>query len=137
LDWILDVADRELVNDIILTGDIFEEPKPEPHLIAAFFNWLNRCKTNNIKVHIIMGNHDFVRIGGQYRSSIDVIVEANIDNVDVYKNMETIIIGETAYTMMPYRDRKSMSCSSNKDALDMIKSALAYQLSSIPAYFTK
>lgn len=137
LDWVLLQAEIELVNDIVITGDLFEEHSPPPYLIALFFNWVTRCKMSNINVHIIMGNHDFIRIGGQYRSSLDVIIEADMDNVFIYKNMETIYIGNIAYTMMPYRDRKSVNSSSNEEAILKIKNIIAYELLSIPMNCTK
>ena len=77
LDWVLE---RALENNavIIITGDIFEEPRPSPQLITILIDWLKRCETNNINVHIIMGNHDMLRTGNYYTSALDIISSCEI-----------------------------------------------------------
>src|SRR5882672_10952979 len=63
LDWVFDIAYSRQVENIILTGDIFEDPKPHPTLITLFLSWLKKCSNNNLQVHIIIGNHDIIRSG--------------------------------------------------------------------------
>jgi DNA repair exonuclease SbcCD nuclease subunit len=137
LDWTLDQAIERGVDDIIITGDVFEDPKPHPSLIALFIAWLNKCQAYHINVHIIMGNHDMLRSGGVFTSSLDIISEIDLDNVSVYKHINTIIIGTTAFTLMPFRDRKSFSVSSNADALSILRDSLVYELASIPVTYKK
>jgi DNA repair exonuclease SbcCD nuclease subunit len=137
LDFVLEQAIENGVSDIIITGDIFEDPKPHPTLLALFLLWLKKCRAQNIRVRIIMGNHDMIRAGDVFTSSLDVIREADLDNVSVYKQIDTIIIGSTAITLMPFRDRKSFSVSSNADAMELLKNSLIHELASIPITFKK
>jgi DNA repair exonuclease SbcCD nuclease subunit len=137
LDWTLDQAEDLFAHDIIITGDVFEETKPPTSLITIFISWLKKCQAHDINVHIIMGNHDILRSGFIYTSPLDIISEVDLDNVFIYKDINTIIIGTTAFTMMPFRDRKSFSVNSATEALSLLKDSLVYELASIPATYTK
>jgi exonuclease SbcD len=64
-------------------------------------------------------------------------MEMLLDGIYVYKNMDTIIIDTTAFTLMPYRDRKSFSVASNAEAVSLIKDSLLYELSGIPNTYKK
>jgi DNA repair exonuclease SbcCD nuclease subunit len=137
LDWTLDQAIEKEVDNIIITGDVFEDPKPHPSLIAMFIAWLKKCQAHYIHVHILMGNHDMLRAGSVFTSSLDIISEMDLDYISVYKHINTIIIGTSAFTFLPFRDRKSFSVSSNEDALNLIRDNLIYELSSIPSTYKK
>lgn len=137
LNWTLEQAIDRVINDIIITGDIFEDTKPHYALITMFIAWLKKCQAHNVNVHLILGNHDMSRSGNIFTSSLDIISEIDIDNVSVYKNVDTIFMGTTAFTLVPYRDRKSFSVSSNADALEILRNSLVYELASIPATYKK
>jgi exonuclease SbcD len=137
LDWTLEQAIDDLANDIIITGDVFEEPKPSPQLITFFMNWLNKCQANEINVHIILGNHDFLRWGNNYVSPLDIISEAEMKGISVYKDIKTILIGKTGITLAPFRDRKSFALSSNAEALTTLGEVFSYELASIPTTYHK
>lgn len=137
LEWTLDKAIDSEVNNIIITGDVFDDPKPHPSLITLFISWLNKCKINDIHVHIITGNHDILRSGNISYSPLDIVTEADLDNVSVYKNINTIYLGTTAFTLLPFKDRKSLGCSTNLAAISIIRDSLIYELASIPVTYKK
>jgi DNA repair exonuclease SbcCD nuclease subunit len=137
LEWILEQAIELVVSDLILSGDIFESVRPEPYLMAIFIAWCKKCQLHDIRVHIILGNHDILRNGFSYSSSLDVLVEADLDGIHVYKNMNTIIIDTTAFTLLPFRDRKSLMASTNQEAIAIMRDSLIYELSSIPSTYQK
>ena len=137
LDWTLEQAIEENCSHIIITGDIFEEPKPLPSIIAHFISWLKKCQVHNLQVHIIVGNHDVLRTGFVYSSPLDIIAETELENVFVYKDINTILIGSSAFTFMPFRDRKSLGTNSNSHAIDLLKDSLTYELASIPVTYKK
>lgn len=137
LDWTLDQAVERHIDDIIITGDVFEDPKPHPSLITMFISWLKKCQAYNVNVHIILGNHDMLRSGMVFTSSLDIISEIELDNVSVYKDINTILIGASAFTLVPFRDRKSFNTSSNADALALLRDTLVYELASIPVTYKK
>src|SRR5258706_9208661 len=96
LDWTLERAIEHHTDHIIITGDIFDEPKPTPVLITLFIGWLKKCQIHDIAVHIIVGNHDILRSGAVYSSPLDIISEVEFNKIHVYNNINTIIIGTTA-----------------------------------------
>jgi DNA repair protein SbcD/Mre11 len=137
LDWTLEQAVLRGVRTIIITGDVFEEPKPPPSLITLFVSWLKRCNANGVYVHIIVGNHDILRTGNFYTSPLDIIAECQLDNVSIYKDISTIFMGDTAFTFLPFRDRKSFSVESNAEALELLANNLSYEVASIPSIYQK
>ena len=137
LDWTLDQALEMSANNIIITGDIFEEVKPPISLVTLFVAWLKKCQNNMIHVHIVLGNHDTLRSGFVYSSPLDIINETELDNNFVYKNINSIIIDTTVITFLPFRDRKSFGSISNGEALSIIKDSLIYELSGIPQTYRK
>ena len=137
LDWTLDAAVENHADHIIITGDVFEEPKPHPMLITLFMSWLKKCQVHDVVVHIILGNHDILRSGNVITSPLDIIMEADLDGIHVYKDVDTIIIGTTAFTMVPFRDRKSFSVGSAAEAISLVRDSLVYELASIPDTYHK
>ena len=137
LDWTLDRAMEHHSEHIIITGDIFEEPKPHPSLITFFISWLKKCQVHDVHVHIIVGNHDVLRSGFIYTSPLDIIAEVELENVSIYKDINTVIIGTSAFTLVPYRDRKAFSASTNADAIALVRDSLVYELASIPTTYRK
>lgn len=137
LDWTLDQAVERGADTIIITGDVFEDPKPHPALITMFISWLKKCQAYGIHVHIILGNHDMLRTGNVFTSSLDIISEVELDNVNVYKDINTFTIGSSSFTMMPFRDRKSFSTATNIEAIDLLRDSLIYELAAIPITYKK
>jgi len=137
LDWTLDRALEHHSENIIITGDVFEDPKPHPSLITFFISWLKKCQVHQVHVHIIVGNHDVLRSGFIYTSPLDIIAEVELDNVSIYKDINTIILGTTAFTFIPFRDRKSFMVQSGAEAIALIRDSLVYELAGIPATYKK
>jgi exonuclease SbcD len=131
LDWVLDQALDRKVSRIVLTGDVFDDPKPHPIIISLFISWLKKCVSNNIIVHIIVGNHDILRAGAFTMSALDIVVASEIDNVFIHNDVGTIHMHDMAFTVLPFRDRKSYNTNSNSEAIRLLKSKLPYEISSI------
>jgi len=137
LDWTLDQAIDCLADHIIITGDIFEDPKPSHPLITLFISWLKKCQMHNIYVHLIAGNHDLLRSGNNYISPLDVISESEFDHVSVYKYIDTVTIGLSAFTFVPFRDRKSLGCETNLEAINKLRESFIYEMVGIPNHYKK
>lgn len=137
LDWVVDKAIENSCTAIIFTGDICEHAKPDYVLIEIFIQVLKRCKAHSIGVHIIAGNHDLQRTGTKWFSYLDLISSIEMDNVCVYKNISTLEIDDTIFTLLPFRDIRSLSSSSHEEALEIIKNWLTYESVSISPDKTK
>jgi len=132
LDWALDKAIEVHAGAIILTGDICEDIKPDYILIELFIEWLRRCTSHYIEVHIIAGNHDLKRTGASFSSYLDLITALDIPDVHVYKNTNTIMRGGVGFTLLPFRDRQALGCKTNDEALEKVANQLPYEVESIP-----
>ena len=108
LNWIIKISIEKNVTTLILTGDIFEDPNPDVYLSLIFIDWLKECQSHDINIHIIYGNHDIKRIGKKYISGLDIIKNLNIDNVYFYNSIDTIHTKNFSYTLLPFRDRRSL-----------------------------
>lgn len=137
LNWVADQAVENYVNAIILTGDICEAVKPDYILIEIFLDFLKKCISNNIEVHIIAGNHDLKRTGNRYSTYLDLISGMELDKVFIYKDISTVYYENIAFTFMPFRDLRSLNCKNQEEAFVRLSGLLAYESAGIPAAFIK
>src|SRR5260221_6799482 len=84
LDWIIDLVKDRDIETVILTGDIFEDVKPDYVLVKIFIEWLKILNLSDVSVHIIAGNHDIRRVGGLYSSVLDIVSVCDIENVQFH-----------------------------------------------------
>lgn len=136
-DWILEQAIELSCTRIILTGDVFDDPKPPTYLISAFVNWLNKCIDEKIYVDIIMGNHDMLRINSVYYSPLDIASALNSEYIHVYNSISTIFENNISITFIPFRDRKSLKFDKNSEGLEFLEQAINFEAQSIPNSFKK
>jgi DNA repair exonuclease SbcCD nuclease subunit len=132
LNWILSIGLENDVDKFIFTGDIFEDLKPDHNLVVLFLEWLKSCSQHGISCYIIAGNHDLKRVGARYSSVLDIIQSAEIENVLVYNHIHTIHTDGVSFTLLPFRDRRSLSASTCDEAIESLMFGLVYELSSIP-----
>src|SRR3984957_352722 len=131
LEWTLDRAMEYMARSIIITGDVFQDSKPHPTIIALFISWLKKCTDNDLSVHIIAGNHDILRSGQFCMSALDIISAADIDGVHVYKQVSTLNTDGASFTLIPFRDRRSCNTDSNAAAVKIIQDIIPYELAGI------
>lgn len=137
LDFVLEQAIEVNAGAIILAGDICEDVKPDYILVELFVEWLKRCTSNYIEVHIIAGNHDLKRTGSTKTSYLDLITTLDLPETHVYKNTNTIFRGDVGFTLLPFRDRQSIGVSTNEEAIEKIALQLPYEVESIPNNFSR
>lgn len=132
LNWILDTGINRGVNRFIITGDIFEELKPDNNLVVVFMDWLKSCTDYGIECHIIAGNHDLKRVGTRYSSMLDVIEAADLDDVIFYNKIYTLNTDGVSFTMVPFRDRRSLEADTAEEGIEKIVSKLPFELADVP-----
>ena len=122
LNWVYDKAVELNIFNIVLTGDVFDEPKPHYSVVGILIDWLKKCQNYDIKVHIVMGNHDMLRSGQHYASPLDLISNIDLEGIYVYKDLSSIEIDGVGITIVPFRDRRSFNTFSNAEAINNLKS---------------
>lgn len=137
LDWIFEQAMEHDAETIIFTGDIYEDPKPDYNLVRIFLDFLKRCEVVGLEVHIIAGNHDIKRTGSHYISVLDLIEAQDPESIHVHKQLNTIYKDGVCFTLLPFRDRKSLGCATHDEAIAELAERLPFELADIPSHFDK
>lgn len=137
LDWIFEKSLEHQVTSIIFTGDIFEDVKPDYSLVKIFFSFLGKCANGEIEVHIVAGNHDLKRSGANYTSVLDLVDLQDSEYLHFHKHLNTLHFDGLSITLLPFRDRKSLSCETHDQALIELEERLPYELSEIPSNHDK
>lgn len=115
LDWCLLQAEEHQADTLILTGDIFEDVKPDYSLVEILFQFLNKCKQQII---IVVGNHELKRTGSQYFTVLDLVSSANFPHCQVVKDLTVLDLdSNTQMLLLPYRERGSFQTDSNPEAV--------------------
>lgn len=132
LNWVLNFGICRHINRIIITGDVFDEIKPDSNLIVIFMEWLKQCEDYGIDVHIIVGNHDLKRIGNRYTSILNVVDSAGFNHVFIHNSFYTLHTDGVSFTFVPYRDKRALGCNTIEEAILKIGELLPFELGSIP-----
>lgn len=143
LNWVSEQVDGVAAEHLFITGDIYEDAKPHPALIAYFMRWLAEIP-HYTNVHIVRGNHDILRTGSFSLSALDIIQEeiyknaSNLPNVSIYRDFNTVNVFDDVYiTIAPYRDRRMLECDSLTDAVAEVHNEIRKQYKTIPADASK
>lgn len=137
LEWVLSQALERNASAIFLTGDVCEEVKPDYIIMSLFIQWLKKCEVAGIEVHIVAGNHDIKRSGSYYNSALDIIQSAEIPNTHIHKQINTVYHGTCGFTLLPFRDRRSLNTDSAKTALEHLRKILVCESTEIPLTYRK
>lgn len=134
LNWIVDHTINSNAEIFIQTGDLFEVRNPTLEHMAIADTALKRLSKANIATFVIMGNHDYRRVGSGYTSSILSLSASELPNVKVLVDPKivhfTSIRNESVnLLLLPYRDRRLFPGKGNAEQSEfldkMIKSMIA------------
>ena len=131
LDWVLDQATENKVQDIFFTGDLFEDPSPEIFLLKTFAFWLKKATSKGFELHFVEGNHDFVRMHENYLSSLDIFKALELDKIHFYRDVSSVKINEYNIILAPFRDRKSLFCADQESAVEKIQNLILEKKSNL------
>lgn len=77
LNQILNIADNENPDCVIIAGDIYDRPTPSAEAIQVFDNFLFGLSERKLSVFIISGNHDMaerISFGGRLMKSSNIYI---------------------------------------------------------------
>lgn len=77
LNQILNIADNENPDCVIIAGDIYDRPTPSAEAIRVFDNFLFGLSERKLSVFIISGNHDMaerISFGGRLMKSSNIYI---------------------------------------------------------------
>lgn len=119
LDHVHNIAVENNVDRMVILGDVFDKEHPEPILITLFLKWLTKC-AEKFEIDIIMGNHDYKRVGNKIVSILHAIPAARIKNCQIISEIETRYFTNFSITYIPFTDRKELNIEKNIDATNCV-----------------
>jgi DNA repair exonuclease SbcCD nuclease subunit len=78
-----------------------------------------------------------MRSGQFSMSALDIVSASDIENVSVHKDISTLHLNDVAFTLMPYRDRRSFNIDSNSEATNLLAGKIPYELAEIDRNIAK
>lgn len=100
LDGILEHTKRVPRSAIVVVGDLFHDRKGvRPEALHRVSDWLSRCRSSGVEVHILVGNHD-LSFGGDGCAS----VQALSGLAYIHGSVETAVISGVKVGFLPYMD---------------------------------
>jgi DNA repair exonuclease SbcCD nuclease subunit len=121
LEWVLDTAVDEKIHHIVITGDVYQDPKPHPALINYFMSWLKLCEKASVSVDIIVGNHDIMRTGSYTLSALDLIPAVELPHARAFKDPECMEMDGICFGYLPYRDKRMYEAEDSAAALKALR----------------
>lgn len=111
LNNIIDYTIENEIEVFIQTGDLFEVRNPTPEHIEIADRAIKRLSDAHIFTIIIMGNHDYKKMGSGFTSSISSLPARNYPNVRLLLEPENIVFtnksgAKANLFMIPYRDKR-------------------------------
>jgi exonuclease SbcD len=111
LNKIVDHAIKVGSDAFIQTGDIFDVRNPAPEHVAVVNRALKRLSMAGVTSIVIMGNHDYIRSGETFKSSISSLAARNYPNVRTVLEPQVMTLANTKgdgvdLLLIPFRDRR-------------------------------
>jgi len=107
LQQIWQYAKDNAVEQIILLGDIFDNPYPKDETKKAFLKSLDK----KLQYHIILGNHDYANVNENSLNLCKYFIEdlGLMDNVRFYLSPTEVILNGVKLNFLPYPFKKATS----------------------------
>jgi DNA repair exonuclease SbcCD nuclease subunit len=103
LSKVFDYALEHGVMNIIQYGDVGEKPRLSYESQVALYTLLGRKKYRDLKIHFVLGNHDFAEDGTHTLQVLDVVSKwAGASNIKVYTKPELVDIDGVPFNFLPY-----------------------------------
>lgn len=119
LNYIIDYCIENSVDAFVQTGDIFDSRNPDSEHMKVVDNALKRLSKNNITGIVIMGNHDYKKVGSSFVSSISSLSSNEYPNIRTILEPQIVSIynkkDSLDLLLVPYRDRRMYSGNSTKE----------------------
>lgn len=119
LNYIADYCIENNADVFVQTGDAFDKRTPSAEHLEIMNKVLKKLSSHNIFSVVIMGNHDYKKIGEDFISSITSLSARELPNVRTVLKPEIISLSNGKdhlnLLLMPYRDRKLYGGGSTKE----------------------
>ncbi|MFA5048425.1 MAG: metallophosphoesterase [Patescibacteria group bacterium] len=129
-DYVVDYMINNCVNHFFITGDIFENRRPQASELSLFSKKICRLSELNIHTHIVIGNHDLIK--EQSATTLDVLSSLKLPFVHIYSDVESFICKDEVNSIniifLPFRTCEMLNCTTNEEAVTRISTFLQYEV---------
>lgn len=120
LHWVEDLASADDCKHVVITGDVYHDPRPHPAIINLFMSFLKQGEDKGIKYDIVAGNHDILRTGNYVLSALDLVPTVDLNNAKSYKNPKTLNFDNCTFSFLPFRDKRMYEAADTNEALSKL-----------------
>lgn len=100
---VFDYALENGVTNIIQYGDVGDKPRLSYDSQVALYGLLGKRKYRGLRLHFILGNHDFSEDGTHTLQVLDTVCKwAGTENVKVFTKQEQLAIEGVPFNFLPY-----------------------------------
>lgn len=126
-DYVIDYMENNEVNHFFITGDIFDNRRPQASELSLFSKKICRLSELGIQTYVVIGNHDLIK--EQSATTLDVLSSLKLPLVHIFPDMESIVCNDMFNIIfLPFRTKEMLDCSTNDGAVERIKSFLQYEI---------
>lgn len=90
------------VRDVLFYGDLCEKSRMSYEFQVALYTLLLDPKWRGLKLHFILGNHDFQENGSHSLEVLKVVSNLTTEHIRVYTDQTLVKIGGRKFNMMPH-----------------------------------
>ena len=104
LEQILNMAEEQKVDAILLAGDIYDKSIPSESAVNLLDSFLRKAANKNIKIFMISGNHDSddrLNFGSSFFKEKEIYI-SSVFRGELYKKTISDEYGEVDIYLMPF-----------------------------------
>ena len=125
-DYVIDYMINNDVKHFFITGDIFDNRRPQASELSLFSKKICRLSELEIHTYIVIGNHDLIK--EQNTTTLDVFSSLKLPFVHVFSDIDSIVCNNINIVFLPFRTREMLNCSTNEEAVARTSTFLQYEM---------
>lgn len=111
-DQLIPELKKANIDTVIHCGDLMHKRKTVDYkTLSRVINIFEKFRESNIKIHLVIGNHDTYYRNTNNLNSVDLLFKEFSDILKVYKDPTNIIIGDTSFLLLPWINEENRDAS--------------------------
>jgi len=142
-DWLIDTIQKEQIDLLLVSGDIFDQANPSQASFSQYYNFLKRMAKLDCKILLTGGNHDspaVLNAPKQLLEILDIVMVGGApDEIQElffeYKKDDVNLVIAAVPFLKDKDIRKSVAGESYEDKIDQIRIGLKNYFSNVNDYY--
>lgn len=128
-DYVIDYMINNSIYHFIITGDIFENRRPQASELSLFSKKIQKLSELGIHTYVVVGNHDLIK--EQSVTTVDVLSSLKLPLFHVFTEVEGITIDNINIIFIPFRTREMLNCNTNEEAVERISTLMQFEINKL------